>query len=70
MKLTTDRPLADVPCPTCKRVGTLVLGSKLVAQPIGTYSIAGAQTKLVMEEIPSLTCTSENCDFTELAKRS
>lgn len=68
--LIPDRALETVPCPACKRVGTLRLGSKLVALPFGTYSIAGMQEKLVMEETPELTCSADECDFAELAKRT
>lgn len=43
----TDDGAAPVakPCPWCARTGGLTLGTALVAKPLGTWSLAGAQLK-------------------------
>jgi hypothetical protein len=33
------------PCPACGQQGGLTIGMRLVAKPIGTWSLAGAQLK-------------------------
>jgi len=48
--------LAAVPCPNCRRVGTLELEMRMEAKGLGTYSIAGVQPKLVASEVPYLVC--------------
>ena len=62
--------LKSVSCPTCGRIGTLRLGSTLVAKPIGSFSLAGAQMKVSATEMPQLTCSADGCDFREIAKRA
>lgn len=46
-------------CPACGAApGTLRITRTLVANPTGTYSVAGAQTKVTARERPVLTCTA------------
>lgn len=45
------------PCPRC--AGTpLYIEARLVAKPLGTYSISGTELKLVAEAAVFLVCTS------------
>lgn len=46
------------PCPVCHVIGRLDITMQLVANPIGTYSIAGAQTKVTAQQRPVLDCTA------------
>lgn len=55
------------PCPSCKQ-DTLTVTWKFAPKPIGTYSIAGAQSKVAAEQVPYLVCG--NCDFEEKGKRA
>ena len=60
--------IEETPCPTCNRVGTLYVEVKLVAKPIGSFSLAGAQTKVTAESKPFLLCSV--CHFTKMGKFS
>jgi hypothetical protein len=46
------------PCPACGAPGTVTVQPVLVGKPLGTYSIAGAQTKAVAERKVALTCSA------------
>lgn len=50
------RLVADQPCPKCTRVGKLRIEMKLVAKPLGTFSLAGSNLKFSANEIPVLYC--------------
>lgn len=56
------------PCPveSCGKIGTMTLGSKLVANDIGTYSLAGAQFKISGISRATITCDPElgGCGWT------
>jgi hypothetical protein len=47
-------------CPKCK-VGVVSLQPVLKSKSLGTYSIAGAQTKIVAKNMMLVTCSS--CDL-------
>lgn len=47
----------DVQCVYCKGFG-IRIETRLEAKPIGTYSIAGAQDKVVAQEWPYAVCLS------------
>jgi predicted RNA-binding Zn-ribbon protein involved in translation (DUF1610 family) len=49
--------VADRPCPVCGSQ-TLTLSQKLVARPLGEWSLAGAQLKLSVVDRPHLSCSS------------
>ncbi len=52
----------ETPCPGCKQVGTLVLiPEKLVAKPLGTWSLSGAQMKTSAYVAPVIECG--NCNW-------
>lgn len=59
--------LATVPCPQCEAVGTLSVEWRLVARPIGSHSLAGAQVKLSAQNTPHLVCSE--CGFSKAASR-
>jgi hypothetical protein len=46
------------PCPSCGAADTLALISTLAARPLGSYSLAGVQTKVVAAWRPVLTCSA------------
>lgn len=47
-------------CPRC-RIGTVTLEPVLAAKPLLGYSIAGAQTKVVAEQLAIVSCSA--CDL-------
>lgn len=49
------------PCPKCSKVGGLFISIKLIAKPLGTFSLAGAQVKASAYQAPVLECSL--CDF-------
>lgn len=55
--------LDTTPCPDCEATGTLTINIKLVASPLGSHSLAGAQVKVSARERPVLSCTTSSCDF-------
>jgi hypothetical protein len=64
-----EEQLKKLPCPQCNTQGSLKLENRLVAKPLGSYSIAGAQPKVVATQVPHLVCTKEGCGFTLRAKK-
>lgn len=64
-----ESDLARLECPHCHTTGSLRIEVRLVAKPLGSYSIAGAQPKVVATQIPHLVCTKANCGFILAAKR-
>lgn len=54
--------LDTTPCPDCGATGTLTIDVKLVANPIGSFSLAGAQLKVS----PVLSCTATGCGFEQV----
>lgn len=48
----------DSPCPRCAARGTLSLSETLEARPPGTYSLAGAGTKVSARARPVLDCAA------------
>lgn len=58
-----NRELAATPCPQCEAVGTLSMQWKLVARPLGSHSLAGAQVKLSARETPYIECSE--CRFSK-----
>jgi hypothetical protein len=48
-------------CPKCGKVGALDISMKLVANPIGSFSLSGYQMKASTRLAPFLECL--NCDF-------
>lgn len=49
------------PCPGCGMINNLYISVEFVAQPIGSFSLAGMQMKVSGRERPVLKC--RNCDF-------
>jgi hypothetical protein len=47
----------ESPCPQCGELETMRLEIKLVATPIGAFSLAGVQMKVSARQRPVLTCT-------------
>lgn len=45
------------PCPACGS-STLAIQDKLVAKPLGTSSLAGAQLKVSAYRVPFISCTT------------
>lgn len=43
-------------CPWCAETGFLFISTKLVAKPLGTWSLAGGQWKTVASDVPVLVC--------------
>jgi transcription elongation factor Elf1 len=63
----TKAKIADVPCPECG-AKAFSIKTRLVARPIGTYSLAGAQMKVSAYEWPHLVCG--NCGAAYAAKET
>lgn len=53
MKTTIPKP-----CPDCGATGSLTLSTALVAKPMGTWSLAGAQLKTSAREVAVLACSA------------
>lgn len=45
-------------CPRCGTPGALALGEALVAEPLGSFSVPGAQIKITARGRPILTCSA------------
>lgn len=45
-------------CPRCGSQGTLAVGVQLVAKPIGSFSLAGAQDKVSAVEVARADCSA------------
>ena len=56
----------DTPCPACG-YEFLILEMRLVAKPLGTYSLAGMQLKVAAYEWPYIVC--KGCGIDAPAKR-
>lgn len=56
----------ETPCPNCEAVATLFIQTKMVANPIGSFSIAGAGLKVTAQERPVLTCTA--CEWEKIGR--
>lgn len=51
--------VAAAPCPVCAAApGCLTVTVRLVAKPLGSFSLAGAQVKVSAEECPVLHCSA------------
>lgn len=54
-----------ITCPVCGHVGFRVeYRKRMVAKPLGTFSLAGQQDKVsaVEEEVPAIICEGAGCD--------
>lgn len=60
--------LKSIACPDCRTVGSIKLGTTLVARPLGSWSLAGQQLKVSTVEYPALVCTAPGCHFHKLPK--
>ena len=65
--MSMEDQLRQVVCPGCGEVGSLGVELRLVAKPIGSFSLAGAQMKVSAREVPHLVCTTVGCGFTKAA---
>lgn len=54
------------PCPECGAVGTVALRPAMVAKPLGTFSLAGAQMKVSAWRGWELACSA--CPFRVLGQ--
>jgi hypothetical protein len=54
------------PCPECGAAGTVVLRPVIVAKPLGTFSLAGAQMKVSAWRGWELACSA--CSFRVLGQ--
>lgn len=61
--------LSGFACPSCARVGTLTLEDRLVALPMGTWSLAGVQDKVSAVMVAHIVCSAEGCGFVKAPKR-
>jgi hypothetical protein len=59
----TSDVLATLPCPDCATVGSLRLGTRLRARPVGTWSLSGEQLKTSAVQVPVLECGVDGCGF-------
>lgn len=53
-----DPGLTDVQCTACGAIGSLRIETRLEAKPFGTFSLAGVQTKTVLQNWPWMVCDS------------
>jgi len=60
--MTLEEAARETPCPLCHKL-SLWLSYKLVAKPIGEFSLSGQQMKFSCVQYPILTCTTAGCDF-------
>lgn len=63
--------VATAPCPTCgEKALQVVIQDYFVADPLGTYSVAGAQPKVTASKVkwPFVVCSRPECGFYEAAK--
>lgn len=73
MSRSIEEQLRAQPCPTCGRhTLELELRSRLVARPLGIWSLAGQQDKTSarIEGWPYAVCTAGDCDFEKAASRA
>lgn len=64
----SDDKLKSIACPDCGTVGSIKLGTTLVARPLGSWSLAGQQLKVSTRETTALVCTAPGCHFHKLPK--
>jgi hypothetical protein len=51
--------IEDSPCPSCGAApGCLSVEFRLAAKSVGSFSLAGAQTKFAATEVPELSCSA------------
>lgn len=62
-----DAVLSQIPCPNCD-LRNLYLGTGLVARPVGSFSLAGAQMKFSARDVPAIRCRTEDCNFVKFPK--
>jgi hypothetical protein len=62
----SEQILRGLSCPACGMVGSLRLGEVLVASPLGTWSLSGAQLKTPAVLTSALVCTMRKCTFYKL----
>ena len=55
--------LREVLCPLCVRPGGLKIHLEFLSKPLGTFSLAGAQMKLSVREVPVLSCGQPGCNL-------
>lgn len=60
--------IAQATCPGCQTKGTLSIVMKMVAMPIGGFSLAGTQPKVTARELPVLVCSDANCTFNVIGR--
>lgn len=58
--------LQVLPCPSCGKVGTLDLCTRMVAPPAGAWPHADGRLKVLARETPVLVCTDSDCQFTRV----
>lgn len=61
--MVLNRELPDVLCPKCTYPGGLAIFLEFVSKPIGSFSLAGAQMKLSVRQVPVLSCSLPGCKF-------
>lgn len=57
LQAALDAMVAKAPCPRCASTGTLTVTDRLVAKPVGTFSLAGHQPKVSARRRPELACS-------------
>lgn len=62
----SNNKLRSIACPACGSVGSIKLGTTLVARPLGSWSLSGQQLKVSARETPALVCTTPGCHFHKL----
>jgi hypothetical protein len=65
-----EKTFSTVACPNCGQVGTMQVGTRMVTQPIGSFSLAGQAIKFSAIETPALICSTDGCDFYKVATRA
>lgn len=68
IRQTEGPDLSTFACPSCSTVGSLTLEPRLVARPLGTWSLAGQQPKTSANLIPHIVCTVNGCEFVKAPK--
>lgn len=71
MSEEAKRVVAETPCPECgEKMLRLETRPKMVAKPLGSYSLSGQTTKVSVIRVqwPWLVCDNVDCEFEEQAK--
>lgn len=55
--------LQEVLCPQCTHPGGLKIHLEFASESIGDFSLAGAQMKLSVREVPVLSCSLLGCNL-------